>query len=213
MPWTRGAPRRRAAGSGPRPRRGRRRSASPPAQAGQAPQARIRVTSTRSPGARPRDAGAERGDPAGGLVAVDRRQRAAPGALGIGDVGVADGAGVDRHCDLAGAGRGERDVLDAERFAEGPADGGAHALTSRCRQLARRAGYRQCRCAALPSRVAGAIVAGCRSRRSSPCAPSPSPRLVALLARLAVAFAQEQAGLTLAQVEAEVPDHERRCTS
>ena len=73
----------------------------------------------------PRDAGADRLDDARRLVAVDRRQIAAPGALPIEDVAVADRAGLDLDADLALAGLGEVDLLDRQRLSEGAADRGA----------------------------------------------------------------------------------------
>ena len=141
MPCISGAPAASRSGLGSASQAWSQEVGSPPAQAGQAPQARISVTSTGSPGARPRDARPERGDMAGGLVAVDRGQRAAPGAVGIGEVGMADRAGGDPHRDLARARRVERDLLDPERLPEGPADGGAHRLTPVSPADLPRAGY------------------------------------------------------------------------
>ena len=73
----------------------------------------------------PRHAGADRLDDPRRLVAVDRRQRAAPGAFPKEHVAVADRARLDLDADLALAGLGEVDLLERERLAEGAADGGA----------------------------------------------------------------------------------------
>ncbi len=70
-------------------------------------------------------------DDPGRLVPVDRRQIAAPGARGVGDVAVTDRARADPHPDLVGARPGELELLDHERLAEAAADGCLHALTIR----------------------------------------------------------------------------------
>ena len=112
----------------------------PSAQAGQKPQLRISVATTWSPTFRRVDAGADRLDHARRLVAVDRRQLAAPGAVDIEDVAVADRAGGDPDQDLAGAGLGEFDRLDGQRRAEGAADGGSGFHGSKSRRNGRRLG-------------------------------------------------------------------------
>ncbi len=71
------------------------------------------------------DAGADRFDDSRGFMAEDRRQVAAPGAVGVENVAVADRAGLDLDPELAGAGLGEFDLFDAERLSKGAADGGA----------------------------------------------------------------------------------------
>ena len=71
-----------------------------------------------------RDAGADAFDHARRLVAVDRGQFAAPGAVEKVDVAVADRAGGDLYPHFAGAGIGELDLFDAERRSELAAYGG-----------------------------------------------------------------------------------------
>ncbi len=90
----------------------------PLAQGGQVPQARIRVTTTRSPMATPSTPSPERGDAARGLVAVDGRQVAAPGAVGEGDVGMADRHGLERDLDLARPRGAQLELLDLQRGAD-----------------------------------------------------------------------------------------------
>ena len=97
----------------------------PSAQAGQKPQLRMRVAINVVAGLEPGHAGPDRLDHAGRLVAVDGRQFAAPGAVDVGDVAVADRAGGRPDQNLAGAGRPELDRLDGQRRAEGAADGGS----------------------------------------------------------------------------------------
>ena len=58
------------------------------------------------------------------LVAIDRGQGAAPAAVDIGDVGMADGAGFQRDLDLAMMRGGEGDSLDGQGCTEGVANGG-----------------------------------------------------------------------------------------
>src|SRR5690606_10766971 len=70
------------------------------------------------------DAGPGRRDDARRLVAVDGRQVAAPGTLGIGDVGMTDRTGLDVDQDFTRAGIGNPNLLDAERLTEGAANGG-----------------------------------------------------------------------------------------
>ena len=80
-------------------------------------------------------AGAGRCDGSGGLVAIDSRQVPAPGAIGKGDVRVADRHRVQRHLDLAMARRRDLDILDHERRAELVANGcldGLHLVSSLC---------------------------------------------------------------------------------
>ena len=72
------------------------------------------------------DAGADLFDHAGGLVAAEHRHGAAPGALDVVDVAVADGAGGEPDPDLAGPGRVELEVFDHQRLAVFLADGGFH---------------------------------------------------------------------------------------
>ena len=71
------------------------------------------------------DPGAHGGHHPGGLVAVDGGQGAAPGALGVVDVGMADGAGVQRDLHLPRPRRAQGQGLNGQRFPEGVADGGA----------------------------------------------------------------------------------------
>ena len=92
----------------------------------QAPQERISVTTTWSPAATPATPGADLDDDARRLVAVHRRQRAAPGALEVVDVALADRAGGEPDPHLAAIGCCELHLLDHERFAERAADGGSH---------------------------------------------------------------------------------------
>ena len=136
---------------------------------------------------------------AGGLVAVDRGQRAAPGAVGVGDVGVADGAGRDADRDLAGPGRVERHLLDAERLAEGPADGGAHAtilLLCDARANTSETGERN-----VAKRGKGRIL---RPEVDAMQLRFTIALVLAVLAAVPV-NAQAQQGLTLQQVEAKYP--------
>ena len=70
------------------------------------------------------DAGAHCGNHAGCLVAVDSREFAAPGALGIRDVGVADGTGFEVDENFTPPWRSELERFDREGFAERPAYGG-----------------------------------------------------------------------------------------
>ena len=58
------------------------------------------------------------GDSARRFVAVNRRQSAAPGPLGIGNVGMADRAGGDFYLDLALSGRAQVDLLDNQGLSE-----------------------------------------------------------------------------------------------
>ncbi len=97
----------------------------PPAQEGQKPQERISVATTGSPTLTRVTPGPTASTIARRLVAIDRRQIAAPGALPIEDVAVADRAGLDLDADLALAGLGEVDLLDRQRLSEGAADRGA----------------------------------------------------------------------------------------
>ncbi len=68
---------------------------------------------------------ADRGNPARGLMPVDRRQRTTPAALDIGDVGMTDGAGFQRDLDLARGRRAQVQGLDRKGLAECMADRGA----------------------------------------------------------------------------------------
>jgi hypothetical protein len=67
---------------------------------------------------------ADRLDHARRLVAIDRRQIAAPGAVEEKDVAVADRAGRSPDQDFARPWLGELDRLDRQGCAEGAADGG-----------------------------------------------------------------------------------------
>src|SRR5690606_27131586 len=104
-------------------------------------------------------------DMAGGFVAVDGRQIAAPAAVDVGDVGMADRAGSERHLDLAGAGRAQAHRLDAERLAEGLADGGAdlgHGISCGC-------GVAGCRWrAGATSRITAAAIRTPERRKGAP---------------------------------------------
>jgi len=68
------------------------------------------------------DVGSHRFDDARGLVAIDRRKPAAPCALDVVDVAVADRASGDVDPNLAPRRRVEPQLLDDERRAEGAAD-------------------------------------------------------------------------------------------
>src|SRR6266852_8853096 len=74
----------------------------------------------------PGDAGSDGLDDSGRLMAIDSRQVAAPGALHVVDVAVADGAGRELDLDLARAGLGDVDLLDQQGLAELATDGGFH---------------------------------------------------------------------------------------
>ena len=69
---------------------------------------------------------AKSGDAACGFVAIDGGERAAPVSLGVGDIGVADGAGFQSDFNRAARRGGEVERFDRERLAEGVADGGAN---------------------------------------------------------------------------------------
>ncbi len=71
------------------------------------------------------DAQPDRLDHARRLMAVDRRQVAAPGAVEIENVAVTDCAGGQLDPDFARTGIGEFHLFDAEGRAEGAADGGS----------------------------------------------------------------------------------------
>ena len=71
-------------------------------------------------------AGADLLDHAGGLVAEDGGQAAAPGALEVEDVAVANRGGCQLDADFTRLRRGEVDVLDDQRLGEFTADGGFH---------------------------------------------------------------------------------------
>ena len=73
----------------------------------------------------PSDSGSDRRDDARCLVAVDRGQVAAPGAIDIQNVAVADPAGRRLDQDFAGPRRGDLDRFDRQRRPEGPADCGS----------------------------------------------------------------------------------------
>ncbi len=77
------------------------------------------------------DALADLLDDAGGLVAEDHGQRVAPAAVGGDDVGMADGAGLDRHADLARARRRQGQVLDHQVGFVFAANGGFHGVPLR----------------------------------------------------------------------------------
>src|SRR5262249_42896533 len=74
------------------------------------------------------DAGPDRRDVTGALVAGDERERGLdrPVAAGRVQIRVADAARHDPHEDLPDTGRGEGDLLDRQRFPELPDDGGLH---------------------------------------------------------------------------------------
>ena len=76
-------------------------------------------------GPQPGHARSDRLDDAGRLMAVDRRQFSAPGAVHEEDVAVADRAGPHIDENFAGAGGAKLDQFEAERRAEGAADGGS----------------------------------------------------------------------------------------
>ena len=97
----------------------------PSAQAGQKPQLRISVATTWSPAFRRVTPAPDRLDHARRLVAVDRRQFAAPGAVDIEDVAVADRAGGGPDQNLARARVPKLDRLDRQRGFERAADGGS----------------------------------------------------------------------------------------
>ena len=74
----------------------------------------------------PFDAGTDLGDDTGCLVPEHGRQRAAPRALEIVEVALADRAGGELHAQLAGVRCRDLDLLDHERLAERAADRGPH---------------------------------------------------------------------------------------
>ncbi len=75
------------------------------------------------------DALADGDDRAGALVAEDRGERHAHGAVGQGQVGVADPGGGEPHPDLPRAGLRQLDAGDLQRGAGGGHDGGADSGT------------------------------------------------------------------------------------
>jgi hypothetical protein len=64
------------------------------------------------------DIRSKRGNLARRLVAIDCRQGAAPGPLGIGNIRVADRAGRNSHLNLALFGRAQVDLFDYQGFSE-----------------------------------------------------------------------------------------------
>ena len=73
---------------------------------------------------------AEAADHARGFMAIDGGKRPAPGAVGIEDVAVADGAGRHIHRDLPGPRDIQLDLLDRQRLAEGMTNRRAHIRSS-----------------------------------------------------------------------------------
>ena len=98
---------------------------SPSEQAWQLPQDGAQLRTTPSPGATCGDALADGDDRARALVAEDGGDGDAHGAVGQGQVGVADPGGGEPDPDLAGAGVGQVDVGDLQRSAHGGKYGGA----------------------------------------------------------------------------------------
>ena len=57
-------------------------------------------------------------------MAINRRQRTTPAAVQIGDVRVANGAGVEGHLNFTRFGLRQFDLFDGKRLAKGMGDGG-----------------------------------------------------------------------------------------
>mmetsp|Transcript_27489 Transcript_27489/g.50817 ORF Transcript_27489/g.50817 Transcript_27489/m.50817 type:complete len:301 (-) Transcript_27489:235-1137(-) len=77
---------------------------------------------------RPRHTGTHSADNTSRLMAVNRRQAAAPGPLGIGNVGMTYRNRIQGHFDLAHLGRAQQDIFDHEGRAEFMAHGGFDGL-------------------------------------------------------------------------------------
>src|SRR5690606_39291447 len=96
---------------------------------------------------------------------VDVRHGAARAGGAVGGDGIAGRAGSERHLDLDGAGRAQAHRLDAERLAEGVADGGAdlgHGISCGC-------GVAGCRWrAGATSRITAAAIRTPERRKGAP---------------------------------------------
>ena len=93
------------------------------------------------------NARARRLDNAGGFMAIDSRERAAPGAIHVENIAVTDGAGGKFDADFAGARLGQFNVFNHKRLAEFAAYGcsGFHCICPVATGPARPAIRNRCR--------------------------------------------------------------------